>query len=126
LPRALAAARAAWVRSDMAFRSLNAGVHERRDEGKVRESRSSLAVTSLAMCLPAGIDRPCQLWPIGPLAALDLGEFPVDLPGPAVEVVPDGLSWLPGQALSGPGGRCSPNSRGRGGLRGGLVMMQCF
>jgi hypothetical protein len=95
-PRSLATARAALVRSEMIRRSacattamlptiisLPSGMTaaanrtpafrspSRKCASRLR--RSSLAITSVAPCTPAGSERPAQLGAVVPAAALDLG-----------------------------------------------------
>jgi hypothetical protein len=70
---------------------LNAGIHERCDKGQVSGQPIQLGNDQLGFVLAAGLERPHQLRPICPLAALNLNEFGHDFPCTAVEVAPDGL-----------------------------------
>ena len=70
---------------------LHAGFHQGRYEGEISGEPIQLCDNQARLVLPAGFNRHPQLWPIGFLAALDLGELADQLPSPAFEVVGDGL-----------------------------------
>ena len=65
---------------------LDAGVHQRRDESKISGKPVELGDDQSGLVLAAGLQRPRQVRPIGPLAALDFGELGDNLPSPAVGI----------------------------------------
>jgi hypothetical protein len=62
---------------------------------RLRDRRSSLAMTSLAFCFLQAASAFSKFWPVILLTALDLGELPDEVPPTAVEIVKDRLPLRP-------------------------------
>jgi hypothetical protein len=54
---------------------LKTGIHERCDKGQVSGQPIQLGNDQFGLVFAAGIERPRQFWPVGPLAAFDFDEF---------------------------------------------------
>ena len=70
---------------------FNAAVHQRGNEGQIARQPIELGDDKLRLLLLAGRERCGELWAIGVLAGLHLGEFAGQRPATAVQIVQDGL-----------------------------------